>query len=44
MHPEYLFVNLACVTFCICFSSSGCQGLAVAYDCGSPWTFHLVLS
>ena len=24
------------------FSSSWCVGLAVNYDCGTPWTFYLI--
>ena len=26
--------------FCTYFSSSWCQGLTVASDCGTPWTFQ----
>ena len=37
------FVCLYCLRYFL--SSSWCRepgrGLAVAYDCGTPWTFHL---
>ena len=34
----YLFCTREFLTF---FSSSWCQGLAAASDCGNPWTFLL---
>ena len=40
MLPMHLFLHLACVTFCLIYSS-WCQGLAVTCDCGAPWTLLL---
>ena len=37
----HLYVFLACATF-VFFSSSWCPGLAVACDCCTPWTFHVM--
>ena len=40
MLPMHLLLHLACVTFCLIYSS-WCQGLAVTCDCGAPWTLLL---
>ena len=37
------FVYFARVDFFSFFSSSWCQGLAGACDCGTPWTFLLTV-
>ena len=36
---SHLFVSYAHVNLCHLFSSTWCQGLAVASTCGSSWTF-----
>ena len=39
---SHAFVCLFCTSqFLTFFSSSWCQGLAAACDCGNPWTFLL---
>ena len=44
MLPMRLFVYLACVSFCLFFSSSCCQGRAAACDCDVHCTFPFTIA